>query len=130
MIGSLIIMLIFLSGAFFAIFLMSRIYLAAILIGVCGFILIFTVIGLLKRKKKDVNEAILTKAAYIYILMGDDHLCSYVSPTLRKEVSKIMTEIAALTSGIDSTVEWVKQCMIFKNALEKLNEEDNKNADE
>ena len=122
MIGSLIVMLIFLCGAFFSIFLMTKSYIAATIIGIIGFFFVILVISMLRAKAKDMNMDILSKAAFIYTLVGDEEIAKDIPVELKKEISRTMSEIAACTSGIDSARLWFRECMKHRKFLEEIKE--------
>lgn len=113
---SFIMCLIFLAGAFFAIFVTFNNYILAPVVAICAFILIF---GMAQLMKKQVNEVIIKKLCYIYAFMS-----MIPSNDVAKQIRRVLKELAMDACGPGHYSYWLKWEAYFKNELNKHFEED------
>ena len=72
-----------------------------------------------RSQDKDIFRAkVLRCCAYIYVLLGEEKLTEGMDESLKKEISKTMTEMAAATYGLNAVVPWMKEVTKFKKGLE------------
>ena len=112
MIEALLVMMIFLAGAFFAICIMSNMIPAAVIIGIMGFILIIGLIGMMRRA---TNELVIKKLCYIYSFIAILPANNPISKTIRRTLK----ELALDTCGPGNYSLWLKWESYFN---QKVNE--------
>ena len=114
--------IIFLAGAFFAIFISSKMYILAGIIAICGFILMVSIIKNLKPKNEEI---IIKKLTYLYSLM--DIISERENSTLAKAFKRVLRELALDSCGVGCLSTWIKYESENREALRKIMEGKNDN---
>lgn len=78
-----------------------------------------------KQNEDDFKKTIIKYCAWIYVLVGDEKMSSGMDISLKKEISKLASEMAARCYGANSVVPWMKEVLKYKKHLEEKNNEDN-----
>ena len=104
--------LIFVTGAFSALFINNHEYVKAFLFVMLGLILILAVVRSLEAR---CNEMIIKKLCYIYVLLD---MCQG-APTVMKAIKRILKELALDACGVGQHSYWLKWEAYWKNQFKE-----------
>ena len=112
-------LLCFIFGTLATLFVVSKVYIPAV-IACCLCAAVMYVSH--TKNDKSLQNKIIDKCAYIYILVNDEKISETLLPELRKEISKIMSEIAAQVGGVEASSYWIKKCIEMKKKVDERSE--------
>lgn len=124
MIECILFCMIFLAGAFFAIFAMTNQWILASVVAICGFIIM---IGLIRNWNPKNHEIILKKLTYLYVLMNI--VPNMEGNAIMKSIKRVLKELALDTCGVGCLSIWIKYEAEHRKLMEKIIKENNKDGE-